>query len=366
MVLTLSRGRLAVPIIAILVCGLFILSRPASPNVTAPSDPPLSASSEGVLHAVPPPGATRIALDSGAHFILQLPPGGSAAVRAVTLFFHGCRHAAVEHFAACETCSECRALPQEGTMTALALARGHAALAVEPVSGGCFGTSAASPPVGEDYDRVSDALRLAVEKHGIPAKAPVFAAGVSAGGKFATSLMPPLFALCGVHSVVAAPVPAMLESRVAFSSAHMGVRDAATASQIDGAAAVFRDKGVPVFTAVVSPKPVTAEYLRGAARSANWAEGVAEAVVSALRDGGHIDGDGMLTGDPRKSRWANAVKGVESKFGVSLGKSNSALTQELFRAWAKHEATAEHFDRALDLFDSLIANRRCARMYESA
>ena len=84
---------------------------------------------------------------------------------------------------------------------------------------------------------------------------------------------------------------------------------------------------------------------------------LAAKVFAVLRRGGELDAAGMLTRDPRASRWRDAVRPVVPASVDSLVPDASPLSEVLNAAWAYHEFTDAFLDESLDWLDEKATNR---------
>lgn len=310
---------------------------------------------------------TYLVAPDSTELVFQLPRN---TPRATTLLLHGCHHAATDFFPPSPACPHCLGLPEELRLVRLALHRGHAVVAVSSSNrgSGCWATNA-THPTGPDYDRIASALAALPPT---ARDAPLFAAGASSGGRFATSLSTPRFRVAAVCSIVSSSVmprrarpsgsgagdgggrdEANDEGAFAMPHAfvHMAQRDKAIAKRVKGTAAALRAAGVLVAEFVVAPRVLTGALLRAA--MPNWGAGLADEVVEALRVAGHIDDAGNVLVDPRRSQWRRAVEHLKGLMNDSLVADKSPLSEVLNHAWAQHEISSEHFASVLDFFEEV-------------
>lgn len=335
-------------------------------SVSNSSDAPVTAS-HGSLYYKPAAGRNssadvvlngiRISASDGTELVFQRPTG---TLVGTVLMLHGCSHSATDFFPPGEQCAQCIGLPEELRMTRIALERGYGVIAVSSTNRvrKCWSTHPEASD-GPDYDRVSTALREAEARKVYSPHLPLFAVGISSGGLFATSL-PLRFRVTGVNSIVSSAVclfwgdtgDKLRSSYPAHVFTHMSTRDKGTARKVQDAMKILTTLGTPSIEFNVSPTPVTARYLREAVP--RWNTSLILQVISALRQGGHLDTEFRLQSDPRHSYWRPSVQHLDTELGDSFRADGSALSEELNRAWGAHEITSEHFTGAIDFLENQL------------
>lgn len=285
----------------------------------------------------------ELSVVDGVEFVWQAPP----AAKGVLAVLHGCSHRGTDAFPKSATCAECIGLPIETRVVAAALARGWAVAAVtsEDRRSGCWGRG--------DAPRVAAAVAHVRAKSG--AGAATATLGASSGGSMAT-------AIPGVVGAVAQIMP----SHGPLDGTHPPVRFVHMARDERRAAAIARQlhqlraAGVDAAELVVHPEPLSAEALHrrgpGPGGLVLPTEELAAKVFAALRRGGELDAAGVLTRDPRASRWRDAVRPVVPASVDSLVPDASPLSEVLNAAWAYHEFTDAFLDESLDWLDEKATN----------
>lgn len=295
------------------------------------------------------------ALD-GTEIVIQRPDSQS---RGTILLLHGCSHSATDYFPSGQDCPHCLGLPEPSRIAQMSLWRGLNVVAVSSTNRDrkCWHTNPETGE-GEDYDRVRTALHEANRRNAYFPNLPLYAVGGSSGGFFASSL-PLHFPIAGVYSVISTSISVLWvdkdKSKRSFpphAFTHMGTRDRRTASRVKEAMRILKTLEVATVDFNVEPRPVTEQYLRDAVPL--WNVSTISEVVAALRRTGYINGSYFLVSDPRKSRWREAVEHLKEKLGDSLIADQSALSEELNRAWASHETTSDFFMEALDFLESEV------------
>lgn len=322
----------------------FSASQPRTPlSSTTPSE------RESLADSVLLEGTYRSASDD-TRLIFQHPPHNEA--KGTVIFLHGCRHSAFDFFPRSDACTECVGLPEELRMVRQVLHRGLTAMAVSSTSGNCWQTNEKSP-TGDDYTRIATALDMAKEEHIYDDTKPLFAVGISSGGRFATSLTP-RFPISGVNSIISPSVVSHRGDEIPppHVFTHMHLRDDRTVSMISRDMAEFRTRNVPVEEFRVPPRAVTVSYLQTAIPSLSAT--LARDVLTALSEKGYLGADGHVLSNPRSSAWRSALDHIKDRLGDSLIADQSPLSEELNRAYAGHEITSDYFS---DVLDFLIANK---------
>lgn len=305
---------------------------------------------------------THVTLPDGSKFIYQ----AAEAPVGVIMFFHGCKHAAKDYFPAGTECTDCVGLPEELRMVRLALSRKFTAVAISS-TGGLTATASTRPgekcwrtdpdnATGPDYERVESTLAYLKEHTLYDDNIPLFAVGTSSGGRFVTSLAP-RFPIAAVNTMIS---PSVVSGRSEGSDSstvppphvftHMQVRDPRIASAVEKDINFLKQKGVPATQFTVAPRPVTATWLRESLP--HWDDKLAEEVVAALVSGGVINSDGHVIDDPRSSDWRSAVTHLKTRMKDSLENNLSPLEELLYRAYAQHEITSDHFSDVLEFFQT--------------
>lgn len=312
-----------------------------------------------ILHALPPRNRTlSLPIPNGIHYthpdgttlVLQSVPNQNGAL----LLLHGCSHSATDFFPPTSTCPNCTGLPESLRITQLALSRRLSVIAVSSTNRlhKCWQVHTPTAHV-PDYDRIATALRVAAA-HSI--SSPLFVIGISSGGRFATSL-PLRFDLAGINLIIS---PAIYPEHHMYTLSsrplpphvftHMPHRDPITAAAISRAITILTTLRTPAVEFHVAPHPVTPDFLTDAVPS--WNSSVVAQLVTALKKAHVLRPDYTLMADPRRSAWREAVSHLRGKLNDSFIADQSPLSEELNRAWARHEITSDYFANALDYLQS--------------
>ena len=299
---------------------------------------------------------TYVHATDGTEFVFQKPlrpPLGTV------LFLHGCAHSATDFFPPASNCPQCIGLPEEVKMTRIALEKRYSVVAVSSTDRirKCWRTDTQTFD-GPDYERVNKALREAGVRSLHSPRLPLFAVGISSGGLFATSL-PMRFRVSGVNSIVSGAVSSVWNKESPLRKdypphvfTHMGLKDKHTAGRVRKAMDILETMGTPSMELIVPPQSVTTHFLQDSV--SKWDMNNAQELVLALQRGGYLDAHFRLLSDPRRSQWRNSVQHLGAKLGDHFRADESALSEELNRAWGSHEITADHFEEALEFLETQL------------
>ena len=119
--------------------------------------------------------------------------------------------------------------------------------------------------------------------------------------------------------------------------------DELIAAVVEADIATLEATRVPVAELKVHPRAITIEYLMEHSNGGISTE-TAERVLEALREGGFLDGAGMLQENPSETEWEEALNngGV-----VDEGFSFAGMKQLLKVGWANHEIVSCGVNAAL-------------------
>ncbi|KAI0558194.1 hypothetical protein FGB62_228g013 [Gracilaria domingensis] len=300
-------------------------------------------------------GSRQIASD-GTEFVFQK----AVNPRATILLLHGCSHSATDWFPPSEFCRECIGLPEEIRIAYQSLLQGYSVIAVSSTDRKrkCWRTHPRAS-TGHDYERIESALKVAKNLGVYDSVRPLVALGVSSGGLFASSL-PLRSPVTAVNSIVSPSVVNLWTAEFALERTtyaphvftHMASRDGHTAKMVASSMTRLLNMGVPCAEFKADAKPVTAKFLADSIPHVN--ESLAFEIVSALNAAGHLDSVWHLKSDPRQSLWRNVVQHLQNKMGDFLIADASPLSEELNRAWAAHEITAEYIVETLNFFEKTL------------
>lgn len=296
--------------------------------------------------------------------VIQAPPLSSgSSPRGLVLLLHGCSHSATDFWPRSKYCETCTGLPEETKIVSELVRTGYTAMAVSSTDRRSLGTAngvrcwkVRASLETPDYQRIETALKVAQRLR--VNTSPLYVVGISSGGYFASTL-PLRFTITGIVSIVSPGVPWFLENRMSahlrnsfttryppVAYVHMSERDGLTAATVTKNVQHLKKHGIASMAFEVSPKAVTPDYL--AQSMPHWGLPLAGRVVRQLQANGFLDSTYFLTNNPRHSGWRDALSTLRHDLPDSLIADASPLSEELNRAWAEHECTAEHFRKALE------------------
>mmetsp|Transcript_99689 Transcript_99689/g.281433 ORF Transcript_99689/g.281433 Transcript_99689/m.281433 type:complete len:340 (+) Transcript_99689:81-1100(+) len=288
--------------------------------------------------------------------VWQRPPGEPKGVLFVA---HGCQHQGTDIFAErgsdgwdfreCRQSNlgRCLGLPEEVDLRRAARRRGYVVMAV---SGG-WGMKSCWD-MYEDPQRVVEAIDHVLVAERLDKNSPVLATGASSGGAFMGALLAPalthgLNVRCIVPQIMGIRTSRSDDHKVPVLFIHMP-KDTRTASKVENNIRDLRARGVRAEEIRVKATPVTPQLLARAGLD----NGQAAAVVEALRADGYVDVDGFLREDPRSSAWRGVVRRHVPSKQDSLVADESAISELLNVAWAKHEFVSGYTEELLDFCEA--------------
>lgn len=274
-------------------------------------------------------------------------PGMAAGV----LFLaHGCSHAATDWWPKTESCAKCIGLPEEARIVRAALRRDLLAVALSSSDrgSGCWGLNS------RDSLRAAAALRYFVDKErarsgaGSSWELPLLAVGASSGGAFVSS--PELAAALKAQGVPLKGVNAQIgvmnpPAMVPMVLTHMPERDIRTAERVKKALKVLDAASMHRLQQELHPLVLDWDFF--SRRIDGVGSAASHAMVSALKDAGHVGAEGTLLADPRTSGWRSIGALRKAAKSDSLVADQSAISEELNVAFAAHEISADAIDQAL-------------------
>ena len=320
----------------------------------------------------------------GVEVVWEAPAKRKQPLGLLVLFHRGGR-SALSWWDASATCEKCTGMPEEKAIVAAALAKGFAAVAV-----GCHdGKSSRWEP--EDGPFVAHglvALTGARRWKGVP----LFALGVGCGAGFAATILPkalpPSMAVRGVHLQLMTDQAGLSTSSVtkAFKGGqgvigagwHGGAkatlaappapnvvichmpRDDSVARAARSIKHAWAQTGATVLEQRAVPLPLTDAYFSDSVSDLSRAESAQ--IVAMLRVGGYLSGGGFLLVDPQRSAWRSVISAPIGRRGGfelgilraiardSLAPFKSPIAEELNRAYALSEVSAEFVNATLSFF----------------
>lgn len=293
---------------------------------------------------------TQVVLEDGTELVFQQAESGKAA--GTVLFFHGCQHSSTDYWSFGVNCLGCIGLPEEVRMIQLTLGRKLNAVAISSTNRNrkCWTTRLNGE--GDDYDRVRSTMKY-LEQNKIHSDGMnLYGVGASSGGTFVTSLRS-IMKMQAVNTIIAGSVASLVKIEKwgipGHAFTHMGGRDGRTRTLVAESKRWLEDRGIPVMVREVHPREVSAKWLSESVP--RWNLNLCKEVISALKLHKLINEvNGELVCDPRKCDWRSAVMHLKGKLNDSLIADKSALSEELNRAWAGHESSADFFEDVLDFF----------------
>lgn len=275
--------------------------------------------------------------------------------KGTVLFFHGCRHSALDFFPKSDGCPDCVGLPEELHIVRLTIKHGFSVIAVSSTTENCWQTNDTAA-TGTDYTRVETALEISTNERVHISTTPLFAVGISSGGRFATSLTP-RFPIAAVNSIISRSVILVRPNHnpPPHVFTHMHVRDDRTAGLIRSDMEEFKQRAIQAREFLVSPQAVTADFLKMAIPGLT--EDVSKEIVAALTEKGFLNAEGHVAANPRTSDWRSALETLKERMSDSLVADASPLSEELNRAYAGHEITSDFFNDVLNFFVSNSASK---------
>ncbi|KAJ1458361.1 hypothetical protein M885DRAFT_562106 [Pelagophyceae sp. CCMP2097] len=304
----------------------------------------------------------------GAHLVWQAPRGKPAAILAL---FHRGGRSAGSWWDKSPSCPSCSGLPEEKRIVSSALARGFAAVA----------TSSADTVMRRwdvhDGPGVASGLASLLAQRGWQGL-PLYAVGVGCGAGFAATLLPqslPPGLLRGLHLQLMADQPfkatlqrpfkgkglAMLHTPPAkcIVMLHMA-RDESVARAAAAIRRSWETGGARVLEQRAVPQPMRESFFCESISAVSCGE--SSALVGALLVAGYISSGGFLLADPQRSAWRSVVSAPVGRRGPQelgmlraltrdrLEVGRSPIAQEMHRAYALNEVTAEFMNETLAFF----------------
>lgn len=280
--------------------------------------------------------------------------------KGVALILHACTHSALKFFSPSASCEECVGLSEELRISRTLLQLGYSVLAVTSLNrkSGCW--------AGPDLPKLKAALGEFQQLLPEDSATPVIAIGASSGGHFAANVAEQgvaQAALIMVMSIGPDLRNKLLEKKERMPPIYLAPmpRDKGTTSKaksdyeemksVDASSKVIFDDST------CGSLPVTAEYLNE--RVPNMKRSMADSIVKALLEAGHLDANFYFTKDPTQSNWRDSLRSACGSVCLehqSLAPGQSPLAKALHRAWAFHEYCSEVVPAALEYFEKSIVS----------
>lgn len=308
-----------------------------------------------VANATSPPSSGTLA--SAAEAMWQLP--SNSPPRGLFFLAHGCSHSATDFFFPPTLESKCLALPEEVKIVDDALKAGYAVLAI---SSNDRDTHRCWVPE-TDGPIVKEAIAKFISDQGLPATLPIVALGASSGGAFVLMLPALVPQIKAVVSQIMGIPPGMLPDKMPPTQFVHMTRDQRTAALVHKDAKKLKQSGVSVSIIDVEPQKPTADFF--SRKIPRLSAETAAQLHGALKKGGLLDGNGFLAADPRGSSWREAM---ESSAGIAaalpgphpkgppdtLRSDESAVSEVLNVAWARHEIVADTMAETLRWLEAVV------------
>ncbi|XP_051226002.1 uncharacterized protein [Lolium perenne] len=296
---------------------------------TTPSSQIVARSNESGTTASPALSFPTVEAIGGARAIWELP---AAPARAVLFVAHGCRCRPENFWPPSPRCPGCVGLPEDVALTAGALRRGFAVLAVAS-AGECWS-------LGHEVGGAKRAIQSWTAKNGL-GDLPVAALGASSGGYFVSRLAAEMsFAAVvimiseGAFGPAGAPAgypPAMF--------LHMP-KDRRRVALLERNMKMLRSSGVEVRELRSLELPLTPTLLSD--RIPELDHGLSERIWKIFSEEGFIDERGYMRKDGRATPWKDAV--AKRGFWEEVSRWSDHIQEELNLAYGYHEMTSLQAD----------------------
>lgn len=302
-----------------------------------------SSRSYGSVGASPPLLSPTVESIDGARVIWELPAAGPA--RAVLFVAHGCRCRPENFWPPSPRCPGCVGLPEDIAITARALERRFAVLALAS-AGECWS-------MGSEVIAAKSVIRTWSAKTGLSG-VPVVALGASSGGYFVsrlaakTSLAAVVIMIAeGVFSRPGAALRGTYPPTMFF---HMP-KDKRRAALVGSNSKMLRKNGVEVMELQSLELPLTPTLLSERIHGLN--PDLSQRIWSAFKEEGFIDESGYMRKDGRSTPWKDAL--VKRGFWEEVSPWADHIQEELNLAYGYHEMTSLHIDEMFDWIEKHLS-----------
>lgn len=269
----------------------------------------------------------------GARAIWELP---AAPARAVLFVAHGCRCRPENFWPPSQSCPGCVGLPEDVAITARALRRRFAVLAVAS-NEECWSLE-------QEVGATKRAIQSWTAKNGLGER-PVFALGASSGGYFVSRL--------ATEMNLAAVVIMISEGAFGPAGAPAGYppamflhmpKDHRRAASVERNMKMLRGNGVEVKEVRSVELPLTPTLLSD--RIPGLDHGLSERILKMFSEEGFVDDRGYMRKDGRATPWKDAV--VKRGFWEEVSRWAEHIQEELNLAYGYHEMTSLQADEMFD------------------
>uniref|UniRef100_A0A453FE99 Uncharacterized protein n=2 Tax=Aegilops tauschii subsp. strangulata TaxID=200361 RepID=A0A453FE99_AEGTS len=323
--------RLTTPLasLALLLCaaaGVLLYSK------TTPASQIVGTSKESSTASTAPSSPTVESIE-GARAIWELPAGPA---RGVLFLAHGCRCRPENFWPPSQRCPGCVGLPEDVAITARALRRRLAVLAVAS-AGDCWS-------LGKEVGAAKRAIQSWTAKNGLGGL-PVVALGASSGGYFVSRLAAKM-SLAAVVMMISEGVfdPAGAPPGYPPSMFLHMPKDYKTAALVGRNVKMLRSNGVEVRELQSLELPLTPTLLSD--RIPGLDHGLSERIWKIFSEEGFTDDRGYMRKDGRATPWKNAV--VKRGFWEEVSQWAEHIQEELNLAYGYHEMTSLQNDEMLN------------------
>uniref|UniRef100_A0ACD5VZD4 Uncharacterized protein n=1 Tax=Avena sativa TaxID=4498 RepID=A0ACD5VZD4_AVESA len=327
----LALRRLTTPV-ASLALLLFAAIGVLLYSKTTPPTQLIARSKESGI-ALPDLSSPTVESIGGARAIWELP---AAPARAVLFVAHGCSCSPENFWPPSQRCPGCVGLPEDVAITAGALRRRFAVLAVSS-AGECWS-------LGHEVGAAKRAIQSWTAKNGL-GDLPVAALGASSGGYFVSRLAAEMsFAAIVIMISEGAFGPAGApRSYPPTMFLHMP-KDSRRVALVERNMKMLRSSGVEVRELRSLEVPLTPTLL--SERIHGLDQGLSERIWKIFSEEGFVDERGYMRKDGRATPWKDAV--VKRGFWEEVSRWAEHIQEELNLAYGKHEMTSIQADEMFD------------------
>ncbi|XP_062206855.1 uncharacterized protein LOC133908732 [Phragmites australis] len=295
------------------------------------------------IGAAPPLFSPMVESIDGLRAIWELP--AAAPARAVLFVAHGCRCRPENFWPPSPRCPGCVGLPEDVAITARALRRRFAVLAVAS-AGECWS-------LGWEVNAAKRTIRSWAAKNGLEGH-PVVALGASSGGYFVSKLAAKM-SLAAVVIMIAegafggsAGAPPMIYPPAMFI--HMP-KDRRRAALVERNSKMLMKNGVEVRELRSLEVPLTPTLLSD--RISGLDRRLSERIWTAFKEEGFVDEKGYMKEDGRATPWKDAL--VKSGLGEEVSPWVDHIQEELNLAYGYHEMTSLHADEMFNWIEGHLS-----------
>lgn len=278
--------------------------------------------------------------------------------KGVLLTFHGCSHSALDWWQPGPTCKACTGLPEETAIVRAAVARQYVVVAISSADQAGSRCWDVAPPPQQTVDvKHTVASIKALSQAEQWGDLPIYALGASSGGAM-VALLPFFAELQGICVQIMGVPPSVYQDLNTAAArpfpptmfVHMP-RDKRTAAAVAADVEALKAQGVATLEVKHEPVPLSGTFF--SARIEDVSVQLSGQIFRAFKDGGLLDGKGLLKADPRMTvdKWQAVLRDqVPEAHNMSLEADRSPIFEVLNVAWAGHEIISDTTDAMLDWF----------------